>query len=464
MRSRYVRLGFIFPLVLLLLAAIPRIFNYQAKLVQSPGVGVNDTLEIKFRLYNTDSGGSPLWEETIPDVPISGGLFNVELGRLNPFSEDVDFSDRYWLEVIVEDDTLSPRHPFNPVPYAIRSVYADTSLSTPDCIENQYAEDQSASFRISGDGYVGGELGVGVVNPTAKVDIDGTLQTRGFKMPTGAADNYVLTSDGSGVGTWQELSSISSDGDWQITGNDMYSLVSGNVGIGTTNPGAALAKLRVESSNSPVMALNGLSSSSWVTFDFERMGVHRADWGLSPEGTFGGNAFVLASYKDSWTDPLVIENGAPTGALYIRENGSVGIGTTSPSSSYRLDVNGALRATSKSFHIPHPLYPETKSLVHGSLEGPEFGVYYRGTARLQNGKAVIALPPYFEALTREDERTVQLTPIGTDPYCLSYTPIKDGKFKVYGSVPEGEFSWEVKAVRADIPRLLPVEENSHANK
>ena len=38
---------------------------------------------------------------------------------------------------------------------------------------------------------------------------------RGFKMPAGAADGYVLTSDANGVGTWQEAAGGGGeDSDW----------------------------------------------------------------------------------------------------------------------------------------------------------------------------------------------------------------------------------------------------------
>jgi len=63
------------------------------------------------------------------------------------------------------------------------------------------------------------------------------------------------------------------------------------------------------------------------------------------------------------------------------------------------------------------------------------------------------LPRYFEKLTASEGRTVQLTPIGKKPFLLSYTDIVDGSFGVYASVLAGEFAWEVKAARADVPPL-----------
>lgn len=71
-------------------------------------------------------------------------------------------------------------------------------------------------------------------------------------------------------------------------------------------------------------------------------------------------------------------------------------------------ISGALNATTKSFIIDHPTKPG-KLLKHGSLEGPEFGVYVRGKLK---GTNVIELPEYWTKLVDPDTITVNITPIG----------------------------------------------------
>ncbi len=113
---------------------------------------------------------------------------------------------------------------------------------------------------------------------------------------------------------------------------------------------------------------------------------------------------------------------------------------------------GSVSSTIKRFDIPHPTLKRF-GLVHSCLEGPEAGVYYRGVGQLREGEAVILLPKYFEALTLGENRTVVLTAKGNRPFLLSHSEVKNGQFTVYGNIPDGEFSWEVKAVRSDVPEL-----------
>ena len=102
---------------------------------------------------------------------------------------------------------------------------------------------------------------------------------------------------------------------------------------------------------------------------------------------------------------------ANTSGVYFNGNlffpsGNVGVGVTS--TTYKLEVGGSFAAQTKSFVISHP----TKSgmfLRHGSLEGPENGVYVRG--RL-DGSKVIELPDYWEGLIDQETITVNLTAIG----------------------------------------------------
>ena len=71
-----------------------------------------------------------------------------------------------------------------------------------------------------------------------------------------------------------------------------------------------------------------------------------------------------------------------------------------------MHVNGSFSANSKAFEIDHPSKPG-KKLYHGSLEGPEHGVYVRGRVTTDG---IIELPEYWKDLVDPETITVQLTP------------------------------------------------------
>jgi hypothetical protein len=83
--------------------------------------------------------------------------------------------------------------------------------------------------------------------------------------------------------------------------------------------------------------------------------------------------------------------------------------TSGAVSKFSVDANGNLRATTKSFDIEHPTKPDMR-LVYGVLEGPEHGVYHRGTIE-GSGILRIDLPEYWYKLIG-DQYSVQLSTWG----------------------------------------------------
>ncbi len=73
-----------------------------------------------------------------------------------------------------------------------------------------------------------GNVGIGST-PSYKLDVFGTGNFLGFRLPTGAASGFLLTSDGSGNARW---SSAPSSG-WGLSGNTGTS--SGTNFVGTTD-------------------------------------------------------------------------------------------------------------------------------------------------------------------------------------------------------------------------------------
>lgn len=115
---------------------------------------------------------------------------------------------------------------------------------------------------------------------------------------------------------------------------------------------------------------------------------------------------------------------------------------------YDILNNDLFYSTTKTFVIEHPC-ERSKYLVHGCLEGPESGVYYRGKGEiLDNQSVTIELPKYVERLARDF--TIQITPIynGTKNIFYNVSEVKNNQFTVYGE--NGKFHWIVYGSRENI--------------
>ncbi|MDC0834724.1 hypothetical protein POG22_17190 [Geitlerinema sp. CS-897] len=113
-------------------------------------------------------------------------------------------------------------------------------------------------------------------------------------------------------------------------------------------------------------------------------------------------------------------------------------------------VTGNLTKGSGNFLIDHPLDPLNQTLRHGFVESPENLCLYRGKVRLgDRGEAVVTMPSYFAALTKEKDATVMLTPIGRKPFLVSYEWNDDcTALSVFG-MENAEVSYLVMADRDD---------------
>ena len=123
-------------------------------------------------------------------------------------------------------------------------------------------------------------------------------------------------------------------------------------------------------------------------------------------------------------------------------------GGNSAASNAAVSITGHLEATTKSFNIPHPLLVN-KRLVYGSLEGPEHGMYARGSFEIEDERRVVAvdLPNYWPVMVYNDY-TINLTAYGDYNVWISNRD-ENGFWVETNAEGEWTFDWNVIGGRKD---------------
>lgn len=176
-----------------------------------------------------------------------------------------------------------------------------------------------------------------------------------------------------------------------------------------------------------------------------------------------GNASVFigynAGYNEGQSNRLYIDNSSTSTPLIY---GDFGANTLT----FNGDVNitGSLTKGSGSFVQPHPTDPK-KELVYAFFEGREHAIFFRGKARLVDGKATIETPEDFRVVAGKDEDiTVQFTPRYTDTYGLAAVEVTKEKIEVRelkAGTGTYEFDYFITAKRAGFERHEPIQPNTH---
>lgn len=157
--------------------------------------------------------------------------------------------------------------------------------------------------------------------------------------------------------------------------------------------------------------------------------------------TLGGAGYVTADIIQTFSNKAVMwEDGNGGRFDIVGANAKIYVDGSG---------QGTIEADVKNFSMPHPVL-EDKKIVYACIEGPEAAAYARGTAQLQNGKAIIQLPDHFTMVAAEEGMTVILTPLSADSKGLAVTSKKlDGITvqEMFSGTGDYEFDWEVKSIR-----------------
>jgi hypothetical protein len=120
--------------------SVPSQINYQGYLCNASDTSAySGTVDMTFRLYDSETNGVVWWVENHTSVEVVKGLFSVNLGENNAIPSPLFDGSIWWLEIVVDGEVLSPRKKLVSVGYSYRSQIADTayhsvyvdSISTP---------------------------------------------------------------------------------------------------------------------------------------------------------------------------------------------------------------------------------------------------------------------------------------------------------------------------------------------
>jgi hypothetical protein len=188
---------------------------------------------------------------------------------------------------------------------------------------------QDVLDRIS---YTAGNVGIGTTIPVADLEVAGVIRSSSPLFPNRRADFFVSNNADGNLNINCYDDTLSTYQPIFIDASELYlnSKTNGNVGIGTSNPGAKLEVLQDldTSSGASILKvtntrLNTGTSSSVISLITDEVDGNTADERVqlagSYDGTNGGKLDILTNNGLSLS-PVVT----------IKHNGNVGIGTTSP--------------------------------------------------------------------------------------------------------------------------------------
>jgi hypothetical protein len=106
--------------------AVPQEINYQGHLTDATGSPVDGMLDMTFKIYNVDAGGTALWTETQLDVEVTNGVYHVQIGSVVALPYNIFEDDRYLGISIETDSEMTPRQKITSSAYAIKAQDAVT--------------------------------------------------------------------------------------------------------------------------------------------------------------------------------------------------------------------------------------------------------------------------------------------------------------------------------------------------
>jgi hypothetical protein len=174
------------------LALMPTMMNYQVMLTDDADNPLaNQSVQLEFRIFDQEAGGSPLWTEVQNVTTNSIGVASLVLGSVNPMGFWT--FDPTWLEVRVNDQLMEPRRPLAGAPYSKVAPEAYHAVDADHAADSDaLGSIEAAAYALDDDLYQPGTLN----DPTNPLE-----WTKLKNMPSGFADGTDNTgpADGSSL-------------------------------------------------------------------------------------------------------------------------------------------------------------------------------------------------------------------------------------------------------------------------
>ncbi len=312
-------------------AQVPDGFTYQGILEQN-GAPLPGTNILNFTVTLTDQGLNPIYSETVQNVVVTEGIFNMVIGGPTaPFPTNLNFTSQYYLQVVVSGSpstTLPPAELWS-APYAINAgtVNGLAASSTPVAGE---------LFPVPlGSGYTG----------SAKMD-PAFLPS---KIP-----NNLLSSPG--VSTINNLGPDAND-NFQINAGQGITITPGTNAITISAPGGAVTSVNASGGTTGLTVSGGPITTSGTLTLGGTLGVSNGGTGLQsiPDHgvLIGKGTSALATVVPGTAGYILTSNGASadptwqapgqgvTSVTNVASDGTLSISPTTGNVNAALNLNHA---------------------------------------------------------------------------------------------------------------------------
>jgi hypothetical protein len=179
-------------------------FTYQGRL-NDGGAPANGNYDMIFNLYDAPTNGNVLGSFSIfGAVPVTNGLFTLELNTYGEFGPNAFNGQARWLQIGVRTNNnnagnpwvnLSPRQPLDPAPHAIYALNASNSINAAYATNAAFASNASSANSVAWANISG--------IPAAFADgVDNdTTYSAGAGLNLSGANQFSVNFGGSGIAT-----------------------------------------------------------------------------------------------------------------------------------------------------------------------------------------------------------------------------------------------------------------------